>query len=112
MLRLGARRPLTIEQLFTLRFGLLAVMNIGRGPDPLYDLSLLVADWNPARQIPAILAVLAVKAVFGLKRLPCLAGLPQPAPRDFTVVWVNRLHPLASDGLLHRNAHVIDPTSI
>src|SRR5262249_59489647 len=90
MFRLGARRPLTSEQLFALGFGLLEVMNIGRGPDPLHDLSLHVADRTPARQVPAVLAVLAAKAVLGLKRLPCLAGLPQPAPCDFTVVGVNR----------------------
>ena len=112
MFRLGARRLLASEQLFALGFGLLAVMNIGRGSDPLYDPSLLVADWNRARQVPAVLAVLAAKAVLGLKRLPCLARLHQPAPRAFTVVGVNRFHPLASDGLLHRNAYILDPPLI
>src|SRR5215813_13950873 len=112
MFRLGARRPLASEQLFALGFGLLEVMNIGRGPDPLHDLSLHVADRTPARQVPAVLAVLAAKAVLGLKRLPCLAGLPQLAPRAFTVIGVNRLNPLGSEGLLHRNAYILDPPLI
>src|SRR5215471_1792691 len=112
MFRLGARRSLANERLFALGFGPLEVMNIGRGPDPLHDPSLLVADRTPARQVPAVLAVLAAKAELGLKRLPCLAGLPQPAPRDFTVVGVNRLYPLGSEGLLNRNAHVLDPPLI
>src|SRR5262249_47963849 len=109
---IGARRSLTSEQLFALGFGLLAVMNIGRGPNPLQDPSLRVADWSPARQVPPVLAVLAAKAVLCLKRLPCLASLPQPAPRDFTVVGVNRLNPFGSEGLLHRNAYILDPLLI
>src|SRR5262245_54060165 len=112
MFRLGARRPLTSEQLFALGFGLLEVMNIGQGPDPLHDPSLLVADRTSARQVPAVLAVLAANAVLGLKRLPFLASLPQPAPRAITVVGVNRLHPLGSEGLLHRNAYILDPPLI
>src|SRR5262249_22203102 len=76
MFRLGARRSFTSEQLFALGFGLLEVMNIGQGPDPLHDPSLRVADRRPARQVPAVLAVLAANAVLGLERLPFLAGLP------------------------------------
>src|SRR5262245_59555385 len=112
MFRLCARRSLASEQLFALGFGLLAVMNIGRGPDPLYDPPLLVADCSRARQIPAVLAVLAAKAVHGFKRLACPARLLQPPPGDFTVVGVNRLHPLASDGPLNRNPYIIHPSLI
>src|SRR5262245_26101899 len=112
MIRRGARRLFAGEQLFALGFGLLAVVNVGRSSDPLYDLSLRVADRSPARQVPAVLAVLAAKAVLGLKRLPSLAGLPQPAPCAFPVVRVNRLYPLASDGLLHGNAYILDPPLI
>src|SRR5262245_30625297 len=112
MFRLGARRPLANEQLFALGFDLLAVMDIGRGPDPFHDPSLLVANRTPARQVPAELAVLAAKSVLGLKRLPGLAGLPQPTPRDFTVVGVNRLYPFGSEGLLYRNAYILDPPLI
>src|SRR5262245_45603787 len=112
MFRLGARRSLANEQLFALGFGLLAVMNIGRCPDPLHDPSPLVADCCSARQVPAVLAVLAAKAVLDLEGLTCPARLLEPAPRDFTVVGVNRLHPLASDGLFNRNAYIIDPSLI
>src|SRR5262245_45849841 len=103
MFRLGARHSLSVEQLFALGFNLLAVMNVGRGPDPLYDTSLRVADWCSARQVPAVLAVFTAKAVLDLKRLPLLARLYQPFPRAFTIVRVNRLHPLVSDGLFHRD---------
>src|SRR5262245_3998425 len=112
MFRLSARRSLAGEQLFALGFGRLAVMNIGRSPDPLHDPALLVADCSRARKVPAVLAVLAAKAVLDLERLTCPARLLEPAPRPFTVVGVNRLHPLASDGPLNRNAYIIDPSLI
>src|SRR6266540_2875245 len=69
MFRLGARRPLASEQLFAFGFGLLEVMNIGRGPDPLHDLSPRVADRTPARQVPAELAVLSAEAGLALDNL-------------------------------------------
>src|SRR4030095_4347610 len=112
MFRLGARRPLASEQLFAFGFGLVDVMNIGQGPDPLHAQSLRVADRTPARQVPAVLAVLAADAVLCLKWLPFLAGLPQPAPRAIAVVGMNRLNPFGSEGLLHRNSYVLDPPLI
>src|SRR5262249_15784077 len=84
-------------------------MNIGRGPDPLHDPSLRVPGRTPAPHLPPLPAVLPAKAVLGLKRLASLAGLPQRAPSALTVVGVNRLHPLGSEGLLDRNAYVLDP---
>src|SRR5262245_40338675 len=112
MFRLSARRSLAGEQLFALGFGRLAVMNIGRSPDPLHNPAPLVADCSRARQVPAVLAVLAAKAVLDLERLTRPARLLEPASRVFTVVGVNRLHPLASDGLLNGNANIIDPALI
>src|SRR5262245_52174349 len=112
MFRLGARLSFASEQHFALGFGLLAVMNIGRGSDPLYNPSVRVADWNGARQVPAVLAVLAAKTVHGFEAPPCLARLPHPLLCAYKVVGVNRLHPLMSNGLLRRNSYILGPPLI
>src|SRR5262245_27263727 len=112
MFSLGARRSLASEQLFALCFGLLAVMNICRGPDPLYDPSLRVADRNRARQVPSVLSVLAAKTVLCFAGLSRLNRLPHPLLRPFKVIGVNRLHPLASGRLLKRNTYILAPLLI
>src|SRR5262245_4821227 len=112
MFRLGARRSLASEQLFALCFGLLAVMNICRGPDPLYNPSLRVADRNRARQVPSVLSVLAAKTILLVEGLSCLDRLPHPLLHAFKVIRVNRLHPLASDRLLNRKAYILAPLLI
>src|SRR5262245_5139571 len=112
MFRLGARRLFAGEQLFALGFGLLAVMNICRGPDPLYDPSLRVADRNRARQVPSVLSVLAAKTELRVEGLSCLDRLHHPLPHAFKVIGVNRLHPLASGRLLNWNAYILAPLLI
>src|SRR5262245_12735390 len=112
MFRLSARRLFAGEQLFALGFGLLAVMNICRGPDPLYDPSLRVSDRNRARQVPSVLSVLAAKTVLLVEALSCLDRLPHSLLHAFKVIGVNRLHPLASDRLLNRKAYILAPLMI
>src|SRR5262245_17611862 len=112
MFRLSARRLFAGEQFFALGFGLLAVMNICRGSDPLYDPSLRVADRNRARQVPSVLSVLAAKTALRVEGLPCLDRLPHPLLDAFKVIMVNRLHPLATDRLLNRKAYILAPLLI
>src|SRR5262245_39638019 len=112
MFRLSASRLFAGEQLFALGFGLLAVMNICRGPDPLYDPSLRVADRNRARQVPSVLSILVAKTELRVEGLSCLDRLPHPLLHSFKVIGVNRFHPLASNGLLNRNAYILDPLLI
>src|SRR5262249_34699750 len=112
MFRLSARRLFAGEQLFALCFGLLAVMNICRGPDPLDDLFLLVADWHCARQVPAILAVFTAKTKLNVERLPGLDRLYPLLPPAFAVVGMKRLRPADSQGSFQGDARILLPPFI
>ena len=99
-------------QNFVLGRKLLGIMNVGAGPDPPNDLSLVPPHGQRSSECPTILAAMMPKPILDFVGLAGLEAFPPDFPGTFLVVRVKHAVPSLAVGRTGRNASKFIPSGV